>query len=93
MITNEQMMEKLTALETLLSRQAISENSKELWSLDEVAEYFGYSKRHIQAIMADPYFPKPVQVPSQRNIKQPTNNVRYFVGDIVRYAQRRQRRN
>ena len=76
MITNEQMMEKLTTLETLLSRQAISENSKELWSVDEV----------------DPYFPKPVQVPSQRNIKQPTNNVRYFVGEIVRYAQRRQRR-
>ncbi|OOF60823.1 MULTISPECIES: hypothetical protein [Rodentibacter] len=92
MVTNEQVMEKLVELEGLLARQAIHENSKELWDINQVAEYFGYTVRHMREVAADPFFPRPVQVPSQRNLNQPTNQVRYFVGEIVQYAKHRQQR-
>ena len=90
-VSNAQVLDKLMAIEALLNRTEPREDSNELWSLKQVAEYFGFSERHIVAVSADPNFPQPVRIPSQRNTRRATNNVRYFVGDIVRYAKRRQR--
>lgn len=90
LITNEQLFEKLAELQSLLAKQQINENSRELWSVSDIAKYFDYSDRHVRgAIICDPKFPKPVRVPSQRDINKPTSDARWFVGDVVRYAKRR----
>lgn len=89
-ITNEQLFEKLAALESLLANQKINENSRELWSVNDIAKYFGYTERHVRsAIICDPRFPKAVRAPSQRDITKPTRDARWFVGEVVRYAERR----
>ncbi|HEH9651813.1 hypothetical protein [Pasteurella multocida] len=91
-ITNEQLFAKLTALESLLAKQRthINENSRELWSVSDIAKYFDYSDRHVRgAIICDPKFPKPVRVPSQRDINKPTTDARWFAGEVVKYAERR----
>ncbi|MDH2999493.1 hypothetical protein A1D23_05215 [Chelonobacter oris] len=92
-ITNEQLFEKLSSVETLLTaqaKQAINESSRELWTVADIADYFRYSERHIRgAIICDPYFPKPVKLPSQRNPKKSSNALRWIAGDVVRYAERK----
>ncbi|HDR1048303.1 TPA: hypothetical protein R4346_001627 [Pasteurella multocida] len=89
-ITNEQLFEKLAELQSLLAKQQINENSRELWSVSDIAKYFDYSDRHVRgAIICDPKFPKPVRVPSQRDINKPTTDARWFAGEVVKYAERR----
>lgn len=92
METTQEILEKLTALEQMLARQAINENSKELWNLDQIAKYFNCTKRHVMSIIADPQFPRPVRMPMQRDVRKESNVRLFFVGDIVRYAMRRQER-
>lgn len=67
---NQEILEKLTALEQMLARQAINENSKELWNLDQIAKYFNCTKRHVMSIIADPQFPRPVRLPMQRDVRK-----------------------
>ncbi|EIJ72144.1 hypothetical protein [Pasteurella bettyae] len=88
----QEIMEKLTTLEQMLARQAINENNKELWNMEQVARYFRCTKRHLMSIITDPYFPRPVRMPTQRDVKKSSNERLFFVGEIVKYAQRRQER-
>ncbi|MFC0322028.1 hypothetical protein ACFFHT_00365 [Gallibacterium melopsittaci] len=93
-ITNQvqALLEKLQAVEALLLQQkeTLTEDSKELWTVADIAAYFKLSERHIRgAVIADPYFPQPVQVPSQRDIRKKSSSLRWIAGDVVRYAERK----
>ena len=90
-VSNQALLEKLQAVEALLLQQKepLTEDSKELW----IAAYFKLSERHIRgAVIADPYFPQPVQVPSQRDIRKKSLSLRWIAGDVVRYAERKKAR-
>lgn len=90
MISNEQLFEKLISLEQLLNKPVLTEESKELWDTLDVARYFKVSKDHVKrAIVVDSHFPKPVTMPTQRNVKEKSNHMRWFAGDVIRYALKR----
>ncbi len=95
-ITNEQLLEKLSAVENLLLSQqqnkytGIDEKSVELWTMDDIAEYCKFTVRQVQVMVSDVYFPKPVRVPSQRDPRKSSNKCRWFAGEVVRYMRRRQ---
>ncbi|MGR6981247.1 hypothetical protein ACUHGC_07560 [Testudinibacter sp. P27/CKL/0425] len=96
-ITNEQLFEKLSAVEALLAAQIqqtrfahITEQSMEIWTTKDIADYFRVTERHARAsIICDPWFPAPVKTPSQRDQKKQTRSVRYISGEVVTYARRR----
>ncbi|MEE3608151.1 hypothetical protein [Avibacterium paragallinarum] len=93
-VTNEQLHQELQALKALLSERnkyvGIDEKSVELWAMKDIAEYTKFTVRHIQSLVAAPYFPKPVMLPSQRDPNKPTDKPRWFAGEVVRYMRRRQ---
>ncbi|MGY6771848.1 hypothetical protein [Gallibacterium sp. ZY190522] len=94
-VSNQALLEKLQAVEALLLQQKepLTEDSKELWTVADIAAYFKLSERHIRgAVIADPYFPQPVQVPSQRDIRKKSSSLRWIAGDVVRYAERKKAR-
>ncbi|OBX06655.1 hypothetical protein QV08_09605 [Gallibacterium salpingitidis] len=92
-ITNEALFEKLQSVEALLLQQKLSVDSKELWTVADIAEYFKLSERHIRgAVIADPYFPQPLQLPSQRDVRKKSSSLRWISGDVVRYAERKKAR-
>lgn len=89
-ITNEALFEKLQSVEALLLQQKLSVDSKELWTVADIAEYFKFSERHTRAaVIADPYFPQPLQLPSQRDVRKKSSSLRWIAGDVVRYAERK----
>ncbi|SMB82335.1 hypothetical protein SAMN05660772_02062 [Pasteurella testudinis DSM 23072] len=96
-ITNEQLFEKLSAVEALLAAQLeqkrfahITEQSVEIWTTQDVADYFRVTERHARAsIVCDPWFPTPVKTPSQRDQTKQTKSVRYISGEVVTYARRK----
>lgn len=64
-ISNAQILEKLTALEQLVM-QMKGEDKKGLWGIQDVADYCGMSYRHVYGnIVADPRFPAQVDVQSR----------------------------
>ncbi|OOF45984.1 hypothetical protein [Rodentibacter trehalosifermentans] len=79
MVTNEQVMEKLEALERLVLAQQ-SREIKGLWDIQDVADYSGFSYRHTYGnIISDPKFPAPVNLQSRTGGKCKT----LFVKDEV----------
>lgn len=65
MVTNEQVMEKLEALERLVLAQQ-SRDIKGLWDIQDIADYSGFSYRHTYGnIISDPRFPAPVNLQSR----------------------------
>ncbi|PJG82156.1 hypothetical protein [Caviibacterium pharyngocola] len=93
-IVSENVLQELQAVRALLERinkyTGIDEKSVELWSMKDIAEYSKFDVRQIQTLVAAPYFPKPVLIPSQRDPNKPTNKPRWFAGEVVRYMRRRQ---
>lgn len=94
MITNETLFEKLSEVQAMLTAQGkyagLDENSVQLWDLQDIADYCKISYRQAQCITAAPYFPKAVFMPSQRDPSKPSDKPRWFAGEVVRYAKRRQ---
>lgn len=93
-VTNEALFEKLAEVQALLAMQGkftgINEQSMQLWDLQDIADYCKISYRQAQCITAAPYFPKAVFMPSQRDPSKPSDKPRWFAGEVVRYARRRQ---
>ncbi|KGQ24274.1 hypothetical protein [Gallibacterium anatis] len=94
-VSNQALFEKLQAVEALLLQQkeTLTEDSKELWTVADIAAYFKLSERHIRgAVIVDPLFPRPVEIPSQRDIRKRSSSLRWIAGDVVRYAERKKAR-
>ena len=95
-VSNQALFEKLQAVEALLLQQqksALNDESKELWTVADIAVYFKLSERHIRgAVIVDPLFPRPVEIPSQRDIRKRSSSLRWIAGDVVRYAERKKAR-
>lgn len=95
-VSNQALFEKLQTVEALLLQQqksALNDESKELWTVADIAAYFKLSERHIRgAVIADPLFPRPVEIPSQRDIRKRSSSLRWIAGDVVRYAERKKAR-
>lgn len=94
-VSNQALFEKLHAVEALLLQQkeTLTEDSKELWTVADIAAYFKLSERHIRgAVIVDPLFPRPVEIPSQRDIRKRSSSLRWIAGDVVRYAERKKAR-
>lgn len=94
-VSNQALFEKLQAVEALLLQQkeTLTEDSKMLWTVADIAAYFKLSERHIRgAVIADPLFPRPVEIPSQRDIRKRSSSLRWIAGDVVRYAERKKAR-
>ncbi|KGQ66574.1 hypothetical protein [Gallibacterium anatis] len=94
-VSNQALFEKLQAVEALLLQQkeTLTEDSKELWAVADIAAYFKLSERHIRgAVIVDPLFPRPVEIPSQRDIRKRSSSLRWIAGDVVRYAERKKAR-
>lgn len=94
-VTAEALYHQLEEVKSLLAQShinAVTEHSREMWSVADIARYFKYTKRHIRAaVICDPYFPEPVKLASQRDPKKITNHLRWFAGDVVRYAEKKKR--
>ena len=73
-VSNQALFEKLQTVEALLLQQqksALNDESKELWTVADIAVYFKLSERHIRgAVIVDPLFPRPVEIPSQRDCRR-----------------------
>lgn len=95
-VSNQALFEKLQTVEALLLQQqksALNDESKELWTVADIAVYFKLSERHIRgAVIVDPLFPRPVEIPSQRDIRKRSSSLRWIAGDVVRYAERKKAR-
>lgn len=96
-MTNEQLFEqlwqKLEALERRLQQVDVTEESKNLWTRADIAIYFQVSQEHAnKAIIPSPYFPSPVVMGEQRDLTKPSKHLRWFAGDVVRYAAKIKRR-
>lgn len=94
-VSNQALFEKLQAVEALLLQQkeTLTEDSKMLWTVADIAAYFKLSERHIRgAVIVDPLFPRPVEIPSQRDIRKRSSSLRWIAGDVVRYAERKKAR-
>lgn len=95
-VSNQALFEKLQTVEVLLLQQqksALNDESKELWTVADIAAYFKLSERHIRgAVIVDPLFPRPVEIPSQRDIRKRSSSLRWIAGDVVRYAERKKAR-
>lgn len=90
MITNEQLMEKLTALETMLQKPVINEHSRELWTIDDVAAYFGFSMDHTRRnVIASPYFPAAVAISGRTGGK---SKDLYVSGEVVAFCLKHKKR-
>lgn len=94
-VSNQALFEKLQAVEALLLQQkeTLTEDSKMLWTVADIAAYFKLSERHIRgAVIVDPLFPRPVEIPSQRDIRKRSSSLRWIAGDVVRYTERKKAR-
>ncbi|OBW97187.1 hypothetical protein [Gallibacterium anatis] len=95
-VSNQALFEKLQTVEVLLLQQqksALNDESKELWTVADIAAYFKLSERHIRgAVIVDPLFPRPVEIPSQRDIRKRSSSLRWIAGDVVRNAERKKAR-
>lgn len=86
-ISNEQLFAKLCEVQHQL---ALNENSRELWTTKEVAEYFKVTTSHASRfIMVDPRFPAPIDIPSRTGGN--SKNL-YIAGEVVQYAMKYRKR-
>lgn len=84
-----EIFERLDRIEKAIGELKATRDSRELWVIKDVARYLRCSVRQAQAISNDPNFPKAVLMPNQSLEKKSTHK-RFFIGDIVQYAERQQ---
>ncbi|AXP61871.1 hypothetical protein CH625_002720 [Haemophilus influenzae] len=90
MITNEQVMEKLASIEALLQKPIINEHSRELWTIDDVAKYFGFSMDHTRRnVIASPFFPAAVAISGRTGGK---SKDLYVSGEVVSFCLKHKKR-
>lgn len=95
-ITIANLLEEISALRQVLADQdrlsRANENSKMLWALKDIAEFTGFTVRHVQTWISDVHFPSAVEMPSQRDHRKPTNKPRWVAGEVIRYINRFKRK-
>lgn len=63
----EKLDDKLRVIEFLIRSKEVDETSTELWTVQNVADYFQFSQGHLyRVIFADPDFPKAIEVKAQK---------------------------
>lgn len=63
----EKLDDKLRVIEFLIRSKEVDENSTELWTVQNVADYFQFSQGHLyRVIFADPDFPKAIEIKAQK---------------------------
>lgn len=59
----EKIDDKLRVIEFLIRSKEVDETSTELWTVQNVADYFQFSQGHLyRVIFADPDFPKAIEI-------------------------------
>lgn len=59
----EKLDDKLRVIEFLIRSKEVDENSTELWTVQNVADYFQFNRGHVhRAILHDPDFPKAIEI-------------------------------
>ena len=90
MITNEQVMEKLASIEDLLQKPVINEHSRELWTIDDVGKYFGFSMDHTRRnVIASPFFPAAGAISGRTGGK---SKDLYVSGEVVSFCLKHKKR-
>lgn len=92
-IDNKMLFRKLCEVEKLLKNlseekkdsrfENINENSREIWTIHDIAKYCGFSYEHVfRSIITSKRFPAPVDIPSRTggNAKKI-----YIAGEVVSY--------
>ena len=63
----EKLDDKLRVIEFLIRSKEVDENSTELWTVRNVADYFQFSQGHLyRVVFADPDFPKAIEIKAQK---------------------------
>ena len=85
-VTNEQLYAKLCELEALLNKPTIHEHSREIWTIQDIADYLGFSYRHVYgSIISDPKFPAPLNLQSRTGSRQNSKDL-YISGEVVQFC-------
>lgn len=81
-----QVFAKLCAVEALLKEQQYRENSKALWDVAQIADYFHFTEDHVRRVLLpDPRFPAPVDIQGRTGNR--SKNL-YIAGEVVRFCLR-----
>ncbi|MDH2998073.1 hypothetical protein A1D22_09315 [Pasteurellaceae bacterium LFhippo2] len=89
-VSNEQVFAKLCEVEQLLKAQQINENSRELWTIQQVAEYFQCTPEHTyRSIVTSPHFPPAVDIEGRTGKR--SKNL-YVSGEVVEFCLRRKKK-
>lgn len=89
-VSNEQVFAKLCEVEALLRERPLNENSCELWTVQQVADYFQCSPGHAaRCIVSDARFPAAVDVQGRTGGK--SMNL-YVSGEVVRFCLRQKKK-
>ncbi|QLB14876.1 hypothetical protein A6B39_05115 [Mannheimia granulomatis] len=84
-VTNEQVFAKLCEVERLLKTKGVNEHSREVWGLEDVAAYFGYSKEHTsRSVVSSPHFPKPIALDGLRGKGRGAK--KWVSGEVVKFC-------
>ncbi|MCT8824716.1 hypothetical protein Q7506_05670 [Glaesserella parasuis] len=83
-VSNEQVFAKLCEVEALLRERPLNENSRELWTVQQVADYFQCTYDHAsRCIVSDPRFPAAVDIQGRTGGK--SKNL-YISGEVVQFC-------
>lgn len=89
-VSNEQVFAKLCELEALLKERPLNEDSRELWTLKQVADYFHCTPEHAsRCIVKDPRFPAAVDVLGRTGGE--SRNL-YISGEVVKFCLRQKKK-
>lgn len=89
-VSNEQVFAKLCDLEALLKARTLNEDSRELWTLKQVAAYFHCTPEHAsRCIVSDPRFPAAVDVLGRTGGE--SRNL-YISGEVVKFCLRQKKK-
>ena len=60
-VTIQQILDELKEIKALLSKPEINEHSREIWDIQKIADYFGFSYEHTAKISWQAHiFPPPL---------------------------------
>lgn len=80
-------------LEMLERRVRFDEHSREIWDVADVASYLKCTPEHARRwVMADPRFPKPIDLFSRTNGGKGNSRNRYVAGEVIAYCLRHRKR-
>lgn len=89
-VSNEQVFAKLCEVEALLRERPLNENSRELWTVQQVADYFQCTYDHAsRCIVSDPRFPAAVDIKGRTGGK--SKNL-YVSGEVVQFCLRQKKK-